>query len=1305
MTAFQNLIELRLQLTRRHWVAAIFLMAAVSALAQTTPSEQIKIADHALTPGEEQSKFKLPPGFEIELVAAESEGIGKFITVDWDARMRLWTMTALEYPVDANENQAASDALFASGGRDQVLVFDDPYAAPSAGPAKPRVFAANLVMPLGILPYRDGALVQYGADIRFYRDTDGDGRADRHEVVLTGFGTQDSHLFPHQFMRQPGGWIFAAQGLFNYSNVRRPDGKPFPGGETEIPFNQCRLARFTPDGSQFENLTTGPNNIWGLVTSREGETFFQEANDLGIPVVPYEAGVMVRTGTRDKLRPYQPLMPPTLDPPQMGGTGLSGLALAENRDGFLDHGFVSAPASKRDPATKVFYLANPITSMIQMVRATPDGPRYRYEKLPDFITTTDHWFRPVALHFGPDGCLYIVDWYNKIISHNEVPRTHPDRDKTRGRIWRVRHQNQPRATPPDLTKLSDRELTGLLGGPNALVSRRAWLEITDRNAASLAPGLEKIAADATVAADRRLAALWALEGIALSSSLGNASLSASEGERVRVRGGIGSDSQGKRHDTRSAPHPSPLRLGGGEGNLLRPVLLHALAKEANPNFRHEAVRIAALHTPQSEFVALATPLVDDPAPRVRAALGDALRRISNPGTAVIALAAKLGREPLPKPESDWPAYDRAFERYLARWAMELQPKVVAEFLRSPKGRGLPLENRVLATVAMGGREAAVGLAQLIPELKRPFDNEEVRLLASNFGEPEVAEVLGQALGQPDARRTVLRSLLTLRTSLDSGKLTPALTVAANGLLTSSSVGDQTLGVEVARAFMLAETEPELVALLKRGWSEPQAGTSSPISLSPESLAALRALRDIASGPADLFEALAVRADDAVVRDAALGALAASKSPGAGEQLVKLLPLLPPAERQSAMERLANGKAGAAALVAGLQSGSVESADLNLRTLEKLQTLLPDNSFVGGLWRNSRGEDRRVLRLAGGKQDFADSKITLIGAFTVECWAKLDPDISNRDGILGAPGQLDMNFHDARFRVWVNGSQHDIVIAKRKTTPGSWTHYAVTRDEAGTFRIYVNGELDGVGESRSTNTFAGLDVGRTIPETGGAAGWLAEFRVWNTARTPEQIRANFDRSFQGEAGLGTLTRHFAGTNWGKLSGKSRVELSEDAPALLTSAEAQAQAEKFARFRALAERPGNAAQGRELFTTACLVCHQAGGQGGQIAPALDGAGLTGVEAMLRNILTPNAAMEGGYRLYRVETRDDELLDGLFVSEDAQAIVLRQQGQPDKRILRTDVKRSGFRNLSVMPEGLLEAMQPEQVSDLFAHLKTLR
>ncbi|NBX29523.1 DUF1080 domain-containing protein, partial [bacterium] len=392
----------------------------IEPLPATPPATGMKARNAAeaapLSAAAEAARFTLPEGFTAELVLEEStdpaKRYGKFVALAFDGHGRLWTTTAMEYPVDGNESPEASKRLFEAGGRDKVVVVNDPWAAK---PSPPQVFAEGLAIPLGVIPYRDGAFVQYGTEIRFYRDTDGDGRADTHETVLDGFGVQDSHLFAHQFTRVPGDWILLAQGAFNKSAVKRPDGKPFADGATEVPFLACKLGRFRPDGSLFESLTAGPNNIWGLTISREGATWLQEANDMGFPIFPYEPGVHVPTLSADRLRPYQPLMPQPLGPPQMGGSGLSGLALADDADGWPGPWGAGANAT---PGERVFYVANPITNQIQSIIATRSGERYTYRKGPSLLTSADKAFRPVAIQFGPDGCLYVVDWYNKIISHN-----------------------------------------------------------------------------------------------------------------------------------------------------------------------------------------------------------------------------------------------------------------------------------------------------------------------------------------------------------------------------------------------------------------------------------------------------------------------------------------------------------------------------------------------------------------------------------------------------------------------------------------------------------------------------------------------------------------------------------------------------------------------------------------------------------------------------------------------------------------------------------------------------------------------
>jgi putative heme-binding domain-containing protein len=113
----------------------------------------------------------------------------------------------------------------------------------------------------------------------------------------------------------------------------------------------------------------------------------------------------------------------------------------------------------------------------------------------------------------------------------------------------------------------------------------------------------------------------------------------------------------------------------------------------------------------------------------------------------------------------------------------------------------------------------------------------------------------------------------------------------------------------------------------------------------------------------------------------------------------------------------------------------------------------------------------------------------------------------------------------------------------------------------------------------------------------------------------------------------------------------------------------------------------------------------GEGANIGPTLNGAGAMGTEALLRSILTPNAAVESGYYRFRVETKDNDLLEGFLVSQNEAEIVLRQPGSEDMHIRRDRVKRASFTKTSMMPEGLLEALKADDVADLFAYLKTLK
>ena len=1175
----------------------------------------------ANTPEEERQAFQLPEGFVAELVTSEVQGVGKPITMAWDARGRLWTMTALEYPVDANENRANAEALYARGGKDQVLVIDHPE---KSEPQPARVFAEGLALPLGLLPDLDGngAFVHYGSQIRHYVDTDKDGKADKFDVVLEGFGIQDSHLMPHQFERAPGGWIYVAQGLFNDSIVRRPGGLPFADGSKEKPFKACKLARFRPDGSDFELVSAGPNNIWGFFQTRAGETFLQEANDMGIPVTEFEPGTHYSTSSKDKLRSYAPQIPASMQP-IMGGTGLSGLAVAEDRD--------SAFAKAYGGAAHVIYVANPITGRIQVITTTVAENRHpEYSKREDFLVSNDPWFRPVSVHFGPDGFLYIADWYNKIISHNEVPRTHPDRDKTRGRIWRIRPVGVKTPEPVDFTKLADDKVIELLGGPSARTAEMAWAWLGERKNPETLAQLAKIAVEPKAVMARRLDAFRALE----------------------------------------------------LAKAVTPTLLKSLMADSSSAVRYQAVRAAGeLQISPAEFVALLGSAPDDPSYRVRAALANAVRHHSSPSPEMIALVARLGREPLDD-AGQWEKYDREFERYLARWTMETHPGETAKMLESD--RALPQEGRLLAILSLEPGKAAAALVKDLPSLSRPLTKDELTLLGSQIAQPAVLAAFQLLLGDEVRRKPALQNLTRLdAASLANPALAAAVSSACEAVLSKSpSAEDRALVLKLGRLFRLVSLEPIIAAEIKDG--------ARPADL----VQTLSALREIGSNRIELFAGLLDHPDDAVRREA-ISALAFSADPKAVDMLAGRWAKLPGALRTIAIDGLTSSKEKAAAFAKAAAGGAFTGLDAGV--FEKLIAVLGSKDpSLASLMEKTAGMFRSVIR-APGKA--ADGAINLTVPFTVETWIKLDPGIDNNDSLLGKAGGADFNFYGSRLRVHGGREAGDLITANRALVADVWIHCAVTRDAEGNFRIYFDGELDQDKGRPYREPLQGLEIG--VANTGrlGAARY-DEFRIWDVARSADEIRANFRTRLDLEK-LDHLVKRVSGDSPGGLA----TEMTHDFPTLVSPAEAASAAAKFAKFRAMTEKPGDPVAGRATFQATCMICHQVKGEGMQIGPDLSGIGAMGVQGILRNVLDPNAQLESGYYRHDVSLTDGSLVSGFLVEETKDSITIRPVGADPKVIPRASISSHAISKRSLMPEGLIEGFNEKQVADLFSYLMTLK
>lgn len=1179
------------------------------------------VAGQARTAAEQLQLFHLPEGYQIELVAQESEGIGKFISVYFDQRGRLWTQTALEYPVDANENPAVAEALYQGKGRDKVLVYPREslnQPLPADGITNPTIFAKDLAIPLGILPWGpgDACYTLHGHDLLLLTDSDGDGSADQREVILTGFGVQDSHLFPHQFTRAPGDWIWMAQGLFNQSEVKQP------GGEATVAYPQCSMARMRPDGSQFEVTSTGPNNIWGLAITGEGEAFIQEANDYGYPVMPFHDYAYYPGGMAKHKRSYQPDFPATAEF-RVGGTGLSGLSILE-----------SGPRLEQTAAITML-VANPITTKINAIAMKRAGDDWSLEQLADFVSCDDPYFRPVAMTQGPDGSLYIVDWYNKIISHNEVPRNHPDRDKTRGRIWRIKATTpESNHEIPDFTALATADLVSMLGQTPTARAHLARETLVDRQDPEKFELLKAALLSPDSSDARRIQALWALPAEA----------------REAARPLLSSENRNLRRELARFPE-----------------FAEALAEDADREVRFAAILSIARELPDP---AALLKLLS----RVKPALSEPTGPSSRGGANIL-----VGE-----------AYNRAYERFLIRRFLEENRPVLTTFLDSEDAATLPAEARILATLSLEPGEGAARLAKILPSLSRPPHQEEILLLAQHPETPGASAALNALLSSTEAVDIVAHTLLEFQATLDPDKVGPLLAEPVSHLLSSSKLP---LATKLIGTLRLTSLEPEVVALLS--------GDNPP---SPESrLALVDALRLLRSDAVDLLAKIAASDDDPAIRNVALNALGDSRSPEAAAKLIQLYPSVSPTQQSRLLTALASRKAGAESLVDALLDGTLPKEALDGPAAEKLGTVLADSEKLVTLMNSMSHLFRDLLILDGSPEAWTNPDLRLKGPFTVEAWMRLAAGIHNEDGLLGSEKQLSINFFDSHFRFYIQG-KGDLVVAKRPMTPDLWTHLAVTRDAAGILTLYSDGEVDGTSTKPYTEALDDLKIGWS-PVKGGTEGAISEFRVWNRALSPSEIRERFDRSFAADALPEGLTYYNpGGASWGQLGTGAKLVKSTDGPPLLTTEAAAALDVEFARLMRLGQKGGDVQKGK-AYAAVCTSCHLIQGAGGQIGPELSGVGAMGLEAILRNILTPNAAMEAGYRIYRVELKNGDLVDAFFVSEDDKAVVIRQPGGPDRRIVKTEILATSYLRRSLMPEGLLAAFNEEMTADLLAYLLSLK
>ena len=440
------------------WLVAVALVAFAPPL-EAAPTV---VETEPLTPAEQRERFRLPPGYEIQLVAAEPT-IQKPMNLAWDARGRLWVTHSIEYPWAVPDGTAARDGLTVLGdfGPD--------------GMARSAVrFADGLNIPIGVLPLPcadptgrgQSAIVWSIPHIWRLTDDDGDGRADRREVLYGPFGHDDTHGNQNAFRLGPDGWIYANHGFRNHSMVRL-------GGEGPVvlELKSGNGYRFRPDGSAIEQVSWGQVNPFGMDIDALGNRFNADCHSrpltMLLPGGRYPSPFGIRNDDYDD--GVGPAPETTVD--GHGSTGIAAVALCDTD---------RMPADCRGSA----FIGNVVTNAIHRDRIAWRGSSPWVEKPEDFLTCEDWWFRPVDLAFGPDGSLYIADFYNCIIGHYEVDLKHPRRDRSRGRIWRVVWRgDDPPAAPPDLAGRTAAELGALLDARDETLRRLAFEQLVARGGA------------------------------------------------------------------------------------------------------------------------------------------------------------------------------------------------------------------------------------------------------------------------------------------------------------------------------------------------------------------------------------------------------------------------------------------------------------------------------------------------------------------------------------------------------------------------------------------------------------------------------------------------------------------------------------------------------------------------------------------------------------------------------------------------------------------------------------------------------
>lgn len=461
-----------------------------------------------LSPLQSMSLTQVPVDFELQLFASEPDVV-KPIYMNWDEKGRLWVIETVDYPNEIKDEDV---------GDDRIKILEDTDGDGKAD--KTTIFAENLNIPTSFVFHDGGVIVSMAPSFVYLKDTDGDDKADVRETHITGWGKRDTHAQASNLRYGLDNKIWGVVGYSGYKGVSGGDSLQFSNG----------VYRFTPDGKDLEYLSRTSNNTWGLGFSEEFDVFLSTANNthsafFGMPKRYFDKVNIAEDGVV-KIDAHYAMHVATKNLRQVDVHG--GFTAAAG------HSLYTARVFPKEYWNRIAFVTEPTGRLIHRNIVKQNGSGFVEDGDGwNMLVSADEWAGPIQAEVGPDGALWIADWYNFIIQHNPTPSVvssgldavngagnayvNPLRDHERGRIYRLAYKKDDRKNKLRLEKEDTQQLVQTLSNENMFwrtTAQRLLVEMKDQSVlAALYKIVQNEQLDGVGINAPAIHALWTMHGL------------------------------------------------------------------------------------------------------------------------------------------------------------------------------------------------------------------------------------------------------------------------------------------------------------------------------------------------------------------------------------------------------------------------------------------------------------------------------------------------------------------------------------------------------------------------------------------------------------------------------------------------------------------------------------------------------------------------------------------------------------------------------------------------------------------------